>query len=33
VAKVVITAETVLEHVYPTLVPRAEVETPREKSA
>jgi ATP-dependent Clp protease ATP-binding subunit ClpX len=33
VAKVVITAETVLEHVYPTLVPREEVETPREKSA
>jgi ATP-dependent Clp protease ATP-binding subunit ClpX len=33
VAKVVITAETVLEHVYPTLVPREEVEAPREKSA
>ncbi|CAN5591860.1 ATP-dependent Clp protease ATP-binding subunit ClpX [soil metagenome] len=33
VAKVVITAETVLEHMYPTLVPRAEVEAPREKSA
>jgi ATP-dependent Clp protease ATP-binding subunit ClpX len=33
VAKVVITAETVLEHVYPTLVPREVIETPREKSA
>jgi ATP-dependent Clp protease ATP-binding subunit ClpX len=33
VAKVVISAETVLEHVYPTLVPREEIETPREKSA
>jgi ATP-dependent Clp protease ATP-binding subunit ClpX len=33
VAKVVITAETVLEHVYPTLVPRAEIVTPQEKSA
>ncbi|HEX8092298.1 ATP-dependent Clp protease ATP-binding subunit ClpX [Jatrophihabitans sp.] len=34
VAKVVITAETVLEHVYPTLVPRAEIPAPpREKSA
>jgi ATP-dependent Clp protease ATP-binding subunit ClpX len=33
VAKVVITAETVLEHVYPTLVPREEVDTPHEKSA
>ena len=33
VAKVVITAATVLEHVYPTLVPRAEIEAPHEKSA
>ncbi|MEO6502855.1 MAG: ATP-dependent Clp protease ATP-binding subunit ClpX [Jatrophihabitantaceae bacterium] len=34
VAKVVITAETVLEHVYPTLVPRAEMPAPpQEKSA
>jgi ATP-dependent Clp protease ATP-binding subunit ClpX len=33
VAKVVITAETVLEHVYPTLVPRTEIEPPQEKSA
>jgi ATP-dependent Clp protease ATP-binding subunit ClpX len=33
VAKVVISAETVLEHVYPTLVPREVVEEPREKSA
>jgi ATP-dependent Clp protease ATP-binding subunit ClpX len=33
VAGVVITAETVLEHVYPTIVPRGEIETPREKSA
>jgi ATP-dependent Clp protease ATP-binding subunit ClpX len=34
VAKVVITAETVLEHVYPTLVPRAEIPAPpQEKSA
>jgi ATP-dependent Clp protease ATP-binding subunit ClpX len=34
VAKVVITAETVLEHVYPTLVPRAELPAPpQEKSA
>jgi len=34
VAKVVITSETVLEHVYPTLVPREEPpEAPREKSA
>jgi ATP-dependent Clp protease ATP-binding subunit ClpX len=34
VAGVVITAETVLEHVYPTLVPRGEQpEVPREKSA
>jgi ATP-dependent Clp protease ATP-binding subunit ClpX len=30
---VVITAETVLEHVYPTLVPRTQIEAPREKSA
>jgi ATP-dependent Clp protease ATP-binding subunit ClpX len=33
VAKVVISAETVLEHVYPTLVPREPVEAPHEKSA
>ena len=33
VAKVVITAETVLEHVYPTLVPRSQIEPPQEKSA
>ena len=33
VAKVVITAETVLEHVYPTLVPREEDDSPQEKSA
>jgi ATP-dependent Clp protease ATP-binding subunit ClpX len=33
VGKVVITAETVLEHVYPTLVPREDIAPPREKSA
>jgi len=33
VAKVVITAATVLEHVYPTLVPRTELDPPQEKSA
>jgi ATP-dependent Clp protease ATP-binding subunit ClpX len=33
VARVVITRETVLEHVYPTLVPREAKRTPREKSA
>ena len=33
VAKVVISAETVLEHVYPTLVPRTQVDPPQEKSA
>jgi ATP-dependent Clp protease ATP-binding subunit ClpX len=33
VGKVVITAQTVLDHVYPTLVPRDEIAPPREKSA
>jgi ATP-dependent Clp protease ATP-binding subunit ClpX len=33
VAKVVISSETVLEHVYPTLVPRTQVDPPQEKSA
>jgi ATP-dependent Clp protease ATP-binding subunit ClpX len=34
VARVVITRETVLDHVYPTLVPRETKKTPpREKSA
>jgi ATP-dependent Clp protease ATP-binding subunit ClpX len=33
VGKVVITEATVLEHVYPTLVPRKDIEPPQEKSA